>query len=376
MTRDPTAVRGKKVLLSLLASGAIATVLLEVVLAAYFGLVSQQFWRPIYMRSDSVLRWRTEFEAWGAWHRPNATARHVFACFDVLYVSNSYGARDLERPSPGRHDSVIFLGDSMVEGFGVRDDERLSNRFERLAGRPAVNLAAAGDVGPVQYKMIYEQFAPRFAHDAVVVGILPANDLTDNDPDTLAWKDQIYRYRPYYRHAGSGYEVFYKATRVQGRVFSDFLNPQLAGIGPAFVNRIVQNTWVGGFLLRARGQLPARSIDIPFENPDSGYFDTSGERIDAVSWFLGRIAALAAPRQVYVLVIPTYPEVKALRSRQSPWIGGFTRSLQDLGGDRRRPRADFRRDVRSRSTRVFPGMRRSLVRARPRGSGRRLATGV
>lgn len=298
--------------------------LLEAMSAVYFLYFSDHFYRPIYLKADNIYSWQTEFEPWGAWHKPNATAFHQTACFAIDYTSNSIGARDVERKSPGAPDSAIFLGDSFIEGYGVRDDDRLSNIVERRTKHAAINLAASGDLGPVQYWQVYEAFAPRYAHDTVVIGFLPSNDFTDNDPEYRRWKGQIYRYRPYYKKTDTGYEVFHRGTYQAGRTMDDFNAVYMAGGRSA----ILRYTWTGGFLFAKRGQLPGRSIDVAHNVSNIGYFESSPARIEAAFYFLDKIVASSPAAAIYILVIPTYSEAKALRTQTSPWLSGFVRRFQ------------------------------------------------
>ena len=302
----------------------LSLILLEFMSAIYFEFFSEYYYVPLYLQNDSVYSWRTEFEPWGAWHKPNAKAFHRLPCFAVNYTSNSIGARDVERASPGAPNSAIFLGDSFIEGFGVRDEERLSNIFERRTGKASINLGAGGDLGPLQYLMLYEAFAPQFSHDTVVIGFLPANDFTDNDWEF--WKHHAgVRYRPYYKKTASGYEIFYKGTFENGRTFSSYFTTQLiAGDKSA----LLHYTWMGGFLFAIRGELPARSIDISIDVSNRGYFETSRKRLEAAYYFLEKIIRSASEAKVYILIIPTYSEAKELRARSSPWVSEFIAKFQ------------------------------------------------
>jgi hypothetical protein len=306
-------------LVSLVLSG----VALEAMSAVYFEFFSKFFYRPIYLRHDSIHDWLTEFEPWGAWHRPNSSAIAQQPCFKVKYTSNSIGARDVERLSPGPSNSAIFLGDSFIEGLGVEDDNRLSNIFEKETGKGSINLGTEGSVGPLQYMMLYDAFAPRYAHDTVVIGFLPYNDFTDNDPEYPRWKNETFRYRPYYKRTNSGYQVFYTGTFEYGRTFNSFRESYIA----ANKSAIVRYTWTGGFLFAMRGQLPARNIDIE-RDLSTGYFENSRERLEAAYYFLDTIIKKASEKRIYILIIPNYSEAKALRTRQSPWVPEFVARFQ------------------------------------------------
>lgn len=303
--------------------------LFEGMSAIFFLFFSKQYYRPVYLRDASVFLWRTETDPWGAWHKPNAKVRDQRPCFDVVYTSNSMGARDVERKLPTTQNSAIFLGDSFIEGLGLQDFDRLTNRFEKQTGRPAINLASAGDVGPVQYWMMYRHFAPQFQHNAVVVGLFPQNDLTDNDPTYPKWKDSN-RYRPYYKKTETGYEVFHKgqaqSSQTGPTVYTHYFGePRL---GPVGLSQLLHYTWSGGLLFAIKGQLPPRNIDIALDVTHSGYFETSQPRIDAVSYFLNKIVSEADGRNVYILIIPTYSEVLELRKRPSTWVTDFKKNFQ------------------------------------------------
>jgi hypothetical protein len=223
------------------------------------------------------------------------------------------------------------LGDSFIEGFGLKDGERLSDVVERKTGRAGINLGASGSLGPLQYAMIYDAFAPRFAHDAVVVGFLPDNDFTDNDSDFPYWKDQdVDRHRPYYKKSGAGYDLFYKAPARPGLTFAD-RQKEPPGVARIWWFYPSQYTWTGGFLFAYRGWLQAKDIDIARDVSGNGYFETSRDRLDAAFYFLDEIVKKAAGKQVYIVVIPTYPEIRRLRTEPSPWLPQFKRRFSRQG---------------------------------------------
>src|SRR5262249_23190253 len=145
----------------------------------------------------------------------------------------------------------------------------------------------------------------------------------DNDPESLYWKHDTFRYRPYYKKADTGYEIFYKGTFEFGRTFSSFLQPGRSGG--------LHYTWTGGFLFAKRGQLPTRSIDISTDVSDSGYFESSRERLEATDYFLDKIIRNAFGAKVYILIIPRYSEAKELRARSSPWVAEFIARFQSKG---------------------------------------------
>jgi hypothetical protein len=162
-------------------------------------LVHRKNWpssRPTYRLNYNEF-WADINPAFGVWHRPNGHFFHQGGCFSVEYTTNSYGARDRERSLHSSQPRTVMLGDSFVEGLGVRDEERLSNILERDTGHEHLNFGTGGDFGPLQYALLYKTMAAAFDHDTVVVGVLPDNDFRDM---SLSWGKIHHagRYRPYY----------------------------------------------------------------------------------------------------------------------------------------------------------------------------------
>jgi hypothetical protein len=142
----------------------------------------------------------------GVWHPPNSSYRATRECFDVVYESNSYGARDRERAQRSAKPRVLVLGDSFVEGVGVESQDRLTDRLELATGVEHLNFGTAGNFSSVQQWLLYEKLASKFDHDRVLLFTLPNNDFLENDPERW-WQPD--RYRPYLRAAGHDFELFY-----------------------------------------------------------------------------------------------------------------------------------------------------------------------
>ena len=134
----------------------------------------------------------------GVWHRPNSVFFHKGGCYDVVYRTNSYGARDAERSLYSSQPRTIVLGDSMIEGLGLPAEERLSNLLEKATGRPHLNFGTSGDFGPLQYALLYKSLAAPFDHNVVIVGVLPINDFHDMSYAFWSAHGLGSRYRPYY----------------------------------------------------------------------------------------------------------------------------------------------------------------------------------
>jgi hypothetical protein len=141
--------------------------------------------------------WNGRDKEFGVWHIANASASHQTPCFEARYRTDSIGTRDRERSAESTEPRVLVLGDSYFEGWGVPVEDRVTDRLEAATRIEHVNLAMS-HFGPYQELLAYRVFAPRFAHTAVMIGILPMNDFYDLDYDVaLRSPGYYYRYRPY-----------------------------------------------------------------------------------------------------------------------------------------------------------------------------------
>jgi hypothetical protein len=161
--------------------------------------------------------WKELSPVFGAWHTPHSGLVHRKSCFNVEYSANSYGARDIERPRQYAGERVIVLGDSFMEGYGLSDEERLSNILEEKTKIPHMNFGATGYVGTLQYQLIYQTLASEFDHTQVLVGVFPNNDFLDND---YSKAKALYsdRYRPYYVKDGQDYKIKYHLPQLEDAV--------------------------------------------------------------------------------------------------------------------------------------------------------------
>jgi len=267
----------------------------------YLRYIAGADWKPAYLMQGPAQGrgWLTEREPWGAWHWPNDTGTQKGRCFSVALRSNFFGARDRERTIGGDAHRTIVLGDSFAEGWGIEEDERLSNLLEARYDREFLNFGIENDTGPLQYQLIYERLASRFSHDQVLIMFLPDNDFTDNDAEY--WRrfraDFPERYRPYYQAADDGgYRPFYPVSKPADNVADLRGVPQLGW--PAWAaNTIRRNSWSAATYRYLRLQSHSGGVY-------SGYVDFTADQLRAMLWSFARIKALAGEREVTILVIP------------------------------------------------------------------------
>jgi len=149
---------------------------------------------------------RTERDPWGAWHVANEKFRQTNSCFDVLMTFNEIGARD-ETFANLSENSLVLLGDSFAEGFGVSFEDTSQFLIEKDLGLAVANLGASGGFGPLQELLLYKEYQ-NLTHNGLIIYVLPANDFTDNDASV--WVEiNVQRYRPYFSNKGNPLVPFY-----------------------------------------------------------------------------------------------------------------------------------------------------------------------
>src|ERR1700722_3901968 len=303
--------------------GSLALLLLSLAVSCEAGsfvflhYVVRIWWTPEYLQAGGPHGpgWLTEREAWGAWHTANRDDRQEGRCFSVALHSNSFGARDRERTIDGDPHRTVVLGDSFAEGWGVEAPERLSDLLEARYHREFLNFGVENDVGPLQYQILYEQLAAKFAHDRVLIMFLPDNDFTDNDADY--WRrfrsDFHERYRPYYQASDpdGGYRSFYPVPPPPDG-FADWHSVPPAG----------WTAWATGWPRRNLWSLAMYrylGLQLYRMGTYSGYLDYSADQLKAVLSSFAKIKELAGDRRVTIVVIPRqndFARVRAAGSRR------------------------------------------------------------
>lgn len=159
---------------------------------------------------------------WCTWHPTNRIHREVYPCFDVLYKFNSFGTRG-SLPNTNVTSTILFIGDSFVEGFGLDEDSTLPERIHHQLQRPVLNLGTSGHFGSTQMSLVYAHFAQLFKHKEVFVFLFPENDFMENRVSEHS-KSFSHRYRPYRILKGDSSKIIYKgafdSTRFSWRYFN------------------------------------------------------------------------------------------------------------------------------------------------------------
>lgn len=118
----------------------------------------------------------------------NARYRHKELEFDYLWSNNSLGMRDRERSLPKASGSfrVLFLGDSMVQGYGVPQEQTMITLLEASLNNPklqkVVEVLNGGVFGysPLLEYLYLREIMPVVEPDVVLVGFFLGNDVGDD----------------------------------------------------------------------------------------------------------------------------------------------------------------------------------------------------
>lgn len=257
--------------------------------------------------------WRDLNGDFGVWHQANTSFRHSKSCFDVTYHTNSEGMRDKPRTRQSDASRILMIGDSFIEGWGVPEEDRLSNRLEKYLGKEVLNFGTSGYFGPTQYYLLYKTFAKQFSHDEVIVGILPSNDFNDDDYDR--WKDQG-RHRPFWVGRYPDYRLTYPPSVSQGMTWKRYL----AGFFREF--SYLYNAVKYLYLSRKMGDHPSgREIF-------SRFYDFDEAEYDRMAYSLEKLREETAGKRLTVLLIPILNDIKRY-DREGP--SPLARRLEALG---------------------------------------------
>ena len=233
--------------------------------------------------------------AFGVWHLPNTSFRHVEPCYDVTYHSNSFGARDRERTLQSHSTRHIVLGDSFVEGWAVADGARFTDRLESATHEEYLNFGTAGNFGTIQEFLLYRTLASRFEHSDVLLFVVPYNDYADNDPGRGA----LGRYRPYLRRTDRGYEVYYPVA------FENRLRSQ-PGVRLRWLNELSNALYLINIARTAR----IRRVIKERSDPPLPYGQFTDDDLAIMAESIRELAADAAPRPVRVFLAPTTDDLE------------------------------------------------------------------
>ncbi|MBF0584755.1 MAG: hypothetical protein HQL80_11060 [Magnetococcales bacterium] len=245
----------------------------------------------------------------GMWHHAAVSGyAHTLPCRTAFYSTNAQGARDPARAEQSAQFRVVVLGDSFIEGRAVSDGDRLTDRLERTFQRPFLNFGCAG-FSPIQEWLIYEKLASRFDHQEIHLYILPANDFDDMNPD-FPITNRFYR--PYLRHSGQSFELYYT------KKFNKDLRTTDLSVSKRIMNILSNNWYTYNVIRQGVAAIRQRKLNTTTRNtpdrPGSYSNRPADELLDYALYSYGNIIKQAKGRPVRFFIIPDPVDFRVLRS--------------------------------------------------------------
>ncbi|MEM6628242.1 MAG: hypothetical protein AAF694_01155 [Bacteroidota bacterium] len=236
----------------------------------------------------------------GPWHYKNTSSRQLGACFDVLHHTNSYGARDIERPIKSNKLRTVVLGDSFVEGYAVCDTCRVTNFLEKSLGIPFLNFGVTGGFGPTQCYVLYEKLAKQFDHDVVMMGILPDNDFQDDLPNPG-------RYHPYWKGRYPNYMLAYTGEKyLVDETQKEQEDRDMRWYLRNFSYTMNVADWLEAYV-KWRRNMSRQVKQMP--RGESRFEQFSTEEFDRMRFSIEKICEAAGEREVIVFLIPRFTDI-------------------------------------------------------------------
>ncbi len=104
------------------------------------------------------------------------------------------GTREIDYPKPPGVKRILLIGDSFFWGYGVNDDQVLSEQLQRLAGdRVEIINGAVSGYGTDQELLWLQQEGLKYRPDLVICGMFP-----DNDLEEIGTSMMYFHPKPYY----------------------------------------------------------------------------------------------------------------------------------------------------------------------------------
>jgi len=233
----------------------------------------------IYMSKDfiPIHNWWTEENKWGPWHKINSKTIQKKSCYDVIYESNEFGARD-KKFNLSSPNNIILIGDSFAEGYGVNYNNTSQKYIEELTNYNVLNFGVSKNFGPVQYHIIYDELAKNFKHNKVLIYFLPNNDFGDNDYSN--WQGSK-RYRPYYNKIDANkYNTFIPSDSIKN----------YSSLTKKIKRKFSNYFWSSNLFINLNYQYKVyRSSKKIKNNEFSAYFNTNNEQQKAAIHFIDKI---------------------------------------------------------------------------------------
>lgn len=258
-------------------------------------------------------------EEWGVWHFDHEV-KVPYGCLNLHYNPNSVGAYDIDRKEISSDSNrCIVLGDSFMEGFGVSFENRLSTLLEKATGKPMLNFACA-DMGSTQEYLVYKHLASKYTHNALVIGILPANDFLNDDIGFDSVQRPI-RYKPYWQGTYPKMSLHYYADDITKSQFTPEAFASYKSTSKYKLRYLLENTtcWFNLFYFFRQRTAAADFVKMKThgKNKYSGYYDYTKDDVARLQQSLLEIRKIATDKKVIITTIPVAEDFERLRKENS-----------------------------------------------------------
>lgn len=256
-----------------------------------------------------------DFDRW----RLPADSVVQFRCDDstrLVFRTNHLGMRDMDYPMTSTERRIVWLGDSFTEGVMVNGEDRASDLIERSTGIAQINFGIRSS-SPINQYLIYKKFKGHYTHNAVVLGLLPANDFEDYHPSKKLSLLHYPLYRPYWT---ADRKIAYSLNHLEQAYGSRsrYNRPDLVyATRDSLYRKLtlsekVQVEWTSNSYLWALIQGFAHQKAFhAFQNTNSFDQEVSEEAWQSFLWSFQGVLTEAAGKKLALVLYPTLYDIKA-----------------------------------------------------------------
>lgn len=304
---------------------AITAVLLEFSSFIYLSQFAERANKPSYTLGNTALDYFVYTKDMGRWHRPNA----AYEKKGIQFQTNTHGAADRERDKQSSQSRAIVLGDSYIEGEGLPFEYRFVTQLEKKTGIPHLNFGVAG-TGVTEAVLRYEKLGPQFDHDAVILAILPFNDLLDDRVSSRRQLRGIHLYKPYLVGDYPDYRYDIADIAPPKRFAEAGLVTKVKAVLSNYTNIYNVLGYAKNRLLHA-DVAASRTKTLKDENRLS-YFDYAQDDLDRLRFNIERLVRLANGKPVLIMLIADPADFQRRRAGGVPKLSNDVREISESAG--------------------------------------------
>lgn len=236
---------------------------------------------------------------YGHQHLPNSSYTVKKFCLETHYQFNKLGFRDQLESQSSSKKRVLSIGDSFVEGVGVKEDERFTDLIENKSQLTHLNFGMA-DKGSTQAYLIYDSIAKHYEHSSILWSLFPTNDLIDDDPDFGKTVNGI---KPCWSGEYPNYDLKYfpseapkeKPNKLWKRILKNF-------------------TYTYDALFYLKESLKLKFSE-PHQFPKTGYFNYSIDQLNRMKYSINQLKKSAKNKPITIICIPSTIDLDNTKAR-------------------------------------------------------------